>query len=90
MSAALCDPPLLPHNRAAFVAEVALADAIAAFLAPGRGASARGALYRAYEAYLDAFLGRPQTPRDIDARHADLAAFAKKIGLTREDLTCAA
>ena len=93
MSAALCDPPLLPHNREAFAANVALTDAIAAFFDGGDGpghATARGALYRAYEAYLDAFLGRPQTPRETDARHADLAEFAKRIGLTREDLTCAA
>lgn len=89
----ICDPPLLPHNRAAFAANVALTDAIEAFCDPGpgvEGGTARGNLYRAYEAYLTAFLGAPQTPREIDARHADLAAFAKRIGLTREDIACAA
>lgn len=95
----ICDPPLLPHNRAAFAANVALTDAIAAFCEPGHGVgpgagpgggTARGNLYRAYEAYLTAFLGAPQTPREIDARHADLAAFAKRIGLSREDIACAA
>lgn len=93
---ALCDPPLLPHNREAFAANVALTDAIAAFCDPALArdpaarATARGALYRAYAAYLDAMLGVPATPRETDARHADLAEYAKRIGLTREDVTCAA
>lgn len=91
---ALCDPPLLPHNRAAFAANVALTDAIAAFCDPDRDgparATARGALYKAYAAYLDAFLGVPATARDLDERHAALAAYAKRLGLTREDIACAA
>lgn len=90
----LCDPPLLPHNRAAFAANVALTDAIAAFCDPDRAgparATARGALYKAYEAYLDAFLGVPATAREIDARHAALAAYAKRIGLNLETMRCSA
>ncbi len=90
----LCDPPLLPHNRAAFAANVALTDAIAAFCDPDRAgparATARGALYKAYAAFLDAFLGPAVAPREIDERHAALAEFAKRISLTREDIACAA
>ncbi len=85
----ICDPPLLPHNRAAFAAEIAFADARAHDDLERSPASRRG-VYRAYAVYLDAMLGTPQTPREIDARHADLAAFAKELGLTREDIACAA